>query len=60
MIVYIDMDDVLCDFTGAKEIALSRNSSVGFPQSQYGFYQKLNPLPGAIDAVSMLIASEKI
>jgi hypothetical protein len=57
MIIYIDMDDVLCDFSNAHKNALQENSLVGFPQSQYGFYQKLPPLEGAIETVIALYKS---
>nr|WP_314901750.1 hypothetical protein [uncultured Deefgea sp.] len=59
MIIYIDMDDVLCDFSGAHAKALAENPGIAFPQSQYGFYQKLPPLDGAIEAVKALIYSDK-
>jgi len=44
MIVYVDMDGVLCDFEGAHDRDLKRNPGVKYPQSQYGFYQNLAPL----------------
>jgi 5'-nucleotidase len=57
MIVYIDMDDVLCDFSGAHAKDLKNNPGVKFPQSQYGFYQNLIPIEGAIETVNALIGS---
>ncbi|MBO9489803.1 hypothetical protein J7384_05460 [Endozoicomonas sp. G2_1] len=59
MIVYIDMDDVLCDFSGAFDSALSVNPEITYPQSQYGFYANLTPLTGAIEALIDLLSSEK-
>jgi 5'-nucleotidase len=59
MIVYIDMDDVLCDFTGEHQRALQKVPSMTFPQSQYGFYRKLPPLEGALDAIQALYASDE-
>ena len=53
------MDDVLCDFSGAYKADLARNPGIQFPQSQYGFYEKLEPLKGAIEVVKLLIASDK-
>ena len=53
-VVYIDMDDVLCDFSGAYKRAVQANPGIRFPQSQYGFFQKLEPIEGAIDALSEL------
>jgi len=38
MIVYIDMDDVLCDYTTAFNNAIEKTPGIAFPQSQYGFY----------------------
>ena len=57
MIIYIDMDDVLCDFTGESKKDLRLNPGIKYPQSQYGFFSKLSPLPGAIDSVIALLAS---
>ncbi len=59
MIVYIDMDDVLCDYSGAFKQAITQTPSIAFPQSQYGFFTKLKPLPNSIDSVKKLIASAK-
>lgn len=59
MIVYIDMDDVLCDYSGAIKRALSTNPKLGFPQSQYGFYRKLAPIEGALDAINYFIHSNQ-
>lgn len=58
-IIYIDMDDVLCDFTGAYNEALLRTPEIRYPQSQYGFYTNLAPIAGAIESVSELIKSER-
>lgn len=59
MIVYIDMDDVLCDYTTAFNIAIKETPDIAFPQSQYGFYANLAPITGAIEGVGKLINSEK-
>lgn len=59
MIVYIDMDDVLCDFTGAFNRDLEINPGIKYPQSQYGFFTKLLPLSGAVEGVHALLASDK-
>jgi 5'(3')-deoxyribonucleotidase len=47
--VYIDMDNTLCDFSSKSEEmkALSKRPLL-YPQSQYGFFTSLEPLPGAI------------
>jgi 5'(3')-deoxyribonucleotidase len=50
-ILYIDMDDTLCDFTASyKE---KKTSKICHPQSQYGF-KNLKPIEGAIDAYNEL------
>lgn len=56
-IVYIDMDDVICDFSGAYNQALHTNTAMKFPQSQYGFFADLPPKNGAVEAVKSLIQS---
>ena len=38
MIVDIDMDDVLCDYTTASNKAMKETPGIAFPQSEYGFY----------------------
>jgi len=58
--LYIDMDDVLCDFTGRKEEMLKKYPETAYPQSQYGFFSGLDPIPGAIDAVSHLLFDNNI
>jgi 5'(3')-deoxyribonucleotidase len=53
--VYIDMDNVLCDFRKAWLDARKREPHVDFPQSKYGFFLNLEPMKGAIQAVNDLI-----
>jgi len=43
-IVYIDMDDTLCDFTGARDAALKACPEQKFPQAQMDFFRKLKPI----------------
>jgi hypothetical protein len=50
-IIYIDMDDVLCDYTGEKSKALAQNPDIKYPQSQHGFYSSLEPIIGGIESV---------
>jgi len=59
MIVYVDMDDVLCDFTTKSKIERELDPEIIYPQSQYGFFSSLSPLSGAIDAVKALLNSNK-
>ena len=58
-IVYIDMDDTVCDFTGAFSKALKMNAAVRYPQSQYRFFANLKPIEGAIETVKSLIDSDE-
>jgi len=58
-IVYIDMDDTLCDLQTAAKAAKERNPKMPYPQAEYGFYASFDPLPGAIEAVSKLYCSEE-
>ena len=58
-IVYIDMDDTLCDFQGAFSEALKLNPTVRYPQSQYRFFANLLPIEGAIETVKRLINSDE-
>lgn len=59
IIIYIDMDDVLCDYSGAFDRALKNNPRIEFPQSQYGFYAKLMPIQGAIKSAQKLLKTEQ-
>lgn len=56
-IVYIDMDDVLCDFTRAHKDALLVNPNMKFPQAEFGFFTGLKAINGAIESVNLLINS---
>ena len=57
-IVYIDMDDTLCNYTGSFRASLRKNPGIAYPQSQFGFFANLEPIPGGIEAVLNLQASE--
>jgi len=52
--VYIDMDDVLCDFEGSKQRALSKEPRILFPQSQFKFFENLPPIDGAVESYKKL------
>ena len=45
MRIYIDLDDTLCQYTKAKLEALKKNPKMSYPQSQYGFFANLEPMP---------------
>lgn len=53
-IIYIDMDDVLCDYKKAHSQALLENPKIQFPQSQFGFFRSLKPISGGLEAVKYL------
>ena len=53
-IVYFDMDNCMCDFRSAALQALVENPLQPYPQSQWGFFLKLKPLPGAIESFHYL------
>jgi 5'(3')-deoxyribonucleotidase len=48
------MDGVLCDFYGAARKALKENPKQPFPQAQWGFFLKLKPIDGALEAFNYL------
>lgn len=53
-LIYLDMDDVLCQYTKAHREALLENPKIQYPQSQYGFFRNLEPMKDAIFAVNYL------
>lgn len=57
-LVYIDMDDTLCDFKDAFLKQRELVPSILWPHSEQGFFESLNPLPGAIETVELLIQSD--
>ena len=55
-VIYVDMDDVLCNFTGAQQEALLNNPEIKYPQSQCDFYRTLVPLKNGIEVINYLNA----
>ncbi|MDQ8180388.1 hypothetical protein [Pelagicoccus sp. SDUM812005] len=53
-IIYVGMDDVLCDYSTAHDEALHLHPEVQFPQSIPGFFENLPAIDGAVDAVNEL------
>jgi len=49
-ILYIDMDDVLCDYTSALEFTKEQHPDVEFPQSVPGFFENLKPMNNAVNS----------
>jgi len=45
--LYVDMDNVLCDYTKAHNQALDENPDIKYPQSQYGFFRNLEEIEDA-------------
>lgn len=52
--IYIDMDDTLCDYSGAHKEMRELHPNVKYPQSIQGFFYSLEPLNNAIEAVNLL------
>ncbi len=54
MIIYIDMDGVICNYQEMMTRFKQRAPWLEFPQTKEDFWTKLNPIPGAINAVNEL------
>ena len=52
--IYIDMDDVLCDYSSTIKEHRQKNPDNPFPQSVPGFFRSLKPMDGALAAVEQL------
>ena len=59
-IIYIDMDDVLCDYSSKIVEEKNKSPESPYPQSVPGFFRGLEPIEGAIDAVKHLRTQEDI
>lgn len=53
-IVYIDMDNVLCDYDKAIEKRKKENPEIYYPQAEYGFFFDLEPIYMAISSFKNL------
>lgn len=53
-IIYVDMDNVLCDYSGAHAARIALEPETAYPQSQYGFFRNLVPIEGGIAAFKRL------
>ena len=60
LLVYIDMDGVLCDFEGAFKRDKEAFPDLDFPQSRDGFYRGLLPINGALEGMEALLGAEGI
>lgn len=59
MIVYVDMDNVMCrlsltELKQAYKKAMKENPKLPFPPPIPGFFEGLEPMPGAIESVNQL------
>lgn len=52
--VYVDMDNCLCDFISSYDEWKKEHPQITYPQSQFGFFSNLKPIPGAIEAFKKL------
>lgn len=53
-LIYIDMDDVMCEFTAAHNQSKFSSPEIEYPQSVPGFFLALKPVKDAIDIVNEL------
>lgn len=56
--MYIDMDDVLCNYSKAHKKALIEQPEIPFPQSQPGFFENLEPMNNAIESFYFFLKSD--
>jgi 5'(3')-deoxyribonucleotidase len=52
--VFVDMDNVLCDFVKSYLQWKKEHPQIEYPQSQFGFFSNLEPVPGAIEGFKKL------
>lgn len=52
--IYVDMDGVLADFYNKFRQELLENPRQPYPQSRYGFFKELEPIPDAIASFKLL------
>jgi 5'-nucleotidase len=58
IIIYVDMDDVLCDFIGAYNKAKREFPDVLYPQSKPSFFHNLKPIEGTIEGFLYLYSQK--
>jgi 5'(3')-deoxyribonucleotidase len=59
IIIYVDMDGVLADFYKLYKEMLEIEPAIKYPQSQYDFFRKLEPIKNAIDTYLWLDSQEQ-
>lgn len=58
--IYIDMDGVLCDIAAGYKRVWRESPETKYPQSVPGIFERLDPMPGAIEAVNRLRKMEGV
>lgn len=53
-IIYIDLDDTLCNFSKAYKYALEKEPGIAYPQSQFKFFENLEPIEDSIESYKLL------
>lgn len=57
-IIYLDMDDTLCDYKSQYQLYQEQFPEVNFPQSVVGFFEKMLPKQDAIGVAQALFKQE--
>lgn len=57
--IFIDLDDTVFDFTKAFNEKVKQTPGIQFPQSQYGFFENLEPIEDAIVSLELLMKSKE-
>jgi len=52
--IYVDMDNVLCDYSLMYEKMLEKEPDIKYPQSQYKFFEDLEPILDAVESYKKL------
>lgn len=52
--MFVDMDNVLCDFVKLYLEWKKEHPEITFPQSQFGFFSNMEPVPGAVESFKKL------
>jgi 5'(3')-deoxyribonucleotidase len=52
--IYVDMDDVMCDFSGAQKAARERSPEQMWPQAELDFFRGLKPIKDGIPSIHNL------
>lgn len=54
-IIYIDMDDTICDFKGYSDYRKRINPDIKYPQCEMDFFRKLKPFENINNVINYLI-----